>query len=48
MYSPWKRAYVDPQVWEIQSKMLKSFGESPKMDRVKFWNPLHSSMDDYR
>ena len=44
MYSPWKRAYVDPQVWEIQSK--NEF--KVKMDRVKFWNPLHSSMDDYR
>ena len=40
MHSPWKQADVDLQVWEIQSKkMLKSLGESPKMDRVKFWNP---------
>ena len=39
MHSPWKQADVDLQVWEFKVKMLKSLGESPKMDRVKFWNP---------
>ena len=30
MYSPWKRAYVDPQVWEIQSKNVEKFWRVPE------------------